>query len=182
MFNDRGDLLLSSVRCTKVSNGTTQLRNIVNTTDASDNIITCETQLNIAKNGDKSFIPSEDSQINLGSSSYRWKSFNGVEPSSLSLPSDNLNDIIDISSYLSVLDGSNANTYVAPANGWISITMSSCSGIQAYITGLWGNQIVRPTAGSVRFFMPVLKNKTTNILIFGGTIDNARFIPCQGNV
>ena len=107
---------------------------------------------------------------------------NGVEPSSLSLPSDNINNIIDISSYLSVLDGSNANTYVAPANGWISITMSSCSGIQAYITSLWGNQIVRPTAGVVRFFMPVLKNKTINILIFGGTIDNARFIPCQGNV
>ena len=107
---------------------------------------------------------------------------NGVEPSSLSLPSDNLNDIIDISSYLSVLDGSNANTYVAPANGWISITMSSCSGIQAYITGLWGHQIVRPTVGGVRFFMPILKNKTLNILIFGGTIDNARFIPCQGNV
>ena len=69
MFNDRVDSLLSSVRCTKVSNGTTQLRSIVNTTDTSDNIITCETQLNVAKNGDKSFVPSENSQVNLGSSS-----------------------------------------------------------------------------------------------------------------
>ena len=181
MFNDRGDSLLSSVRCTKVSNGTTQLRNIVNTTDTSDNIITCETQLNIAKNGDKSFVPSEDSQINLGSSSYRWKSFNGLEPSSLSLPSGNASDVIDISSYLVYLDGT-ANTYTAPANGWISITISSCSGIQAYINGLWGNQIVRPSVGAVRFLMPVVKNLTVNILIFSGTIDNARFIPCQGNV
>ena len=106
---------------------------------------------------------------------------NALEPSSLSLPSSNASDVIDISSYLVNLDGT-VNTYIAPANGWISITMSSCSGIQAYITGLWGHQIVRPTAGGVRFFMPVLKNQTTNILIFGGTIDNARFIPCQGNV
>lgn len=126
--------------------------------------------------------PRNSTSSSLGTSVNKWKVINGVEPSSLSLPSDNLNDIIDISSYLSVLDGSNANTYVAPANGWISITMGSCSGIQAYITGLWGHQIVRPTVGGVRFFMPVLKNKTVNILIFGGTIDNARFIPCQGNV
>ena len=60
--------------------------------------------------------------------------------------------------------------------------MSGCSGIQAYINGLWGNQIVRPSVGGVRFLMPVVKNLTLNILIFGGTIDNARFIPCQGNV
>ena len=106
---------------------------------------------------------------------------NGLEPSSLSLPSGNASDVIDISSYLVYLDGT-ANTYTAPANGWISITISSCSGIQAYINGLWGNQIVRPSAGGVRFLMPVVKNLTVNILIFSGTIDNARFIPCQGNV
>ena len=117
----------------------------------------------------------------LGTSANKWKSFNGVEPSSLSLPSGNANDVIDISSYLVYLDGT-ANTYTAPANGWISITMNSCSGIQAYINGLWGNQIVRPSVGAVRFLMPVVKNLTVNILIFGGTIDNARFIPCQGNV
>ena len=60
--------------------------------------------------------------------------------------------------------------------------MSGCSGIQAFINGLWGHQVVRPSAGAVRFLMPILKNNTANILIFSGTIDNARFIPCQGNV
>ena len=117
----------------------------------------------------------------LGTSANKWKSFNGVEPSSLSLPSGNANDVIDISGYLVYLDGT-TNTYNAPANGWIAITMSGCSGIQAYINGLWGNQIVRPSVGAVRFLMPVVKNLTVNILIFGGAIDNARFIPCQGNV
>ena len=126
------------------------------------------------------FVTTDTAQTISGNKTF--SSINGVEPSSLSLPSGNLNDIIDISSYLSVLDGSSANTYVAPANGWISITMSNSSGIQAYIIGLWGHQIVRPTAGGIRFLMPILKNNTANILIFGGTIDNARFIPCQGNV
>ena len=125
------------------------------------------------------FVTTDTNQTISGNKTF--SSINGVEPSSLSLPSGNLNDVIDISSYLTYLDGTN-NTYVTPANGWISITMSGCSGIQAYINGLWGNQIVRPSVGGVRFLMPVVKNLTLNILIFGGTIDNARFIPCQGNV
>ena len=110
------------------------------------------------------------------------KRINTLEPSSLSLPSGNANDVIDISSYLTILDGSNVNTYVAPANGWISILMNNCSSVQGYITGLWGHQIFRPSVGSVRFLMPVLKNQTANILVLGGTIGNARFIPCQGNI
>lgn len=125
--------------------------------------------------------PRNSTSSSLGTSLNKWIKFNGLEPSSLSLPSDNLNDVIDISSYLTYLDG-HANTYIAPANGWISITMSNSSGVQAYISGLWGHQVVRPSAGTIRFLMPILKDKTTNILIFGGAISNARFIPCQGNV
>ena len=140
----------------------------------------------LSASGQKVFYPITDGDTDSGSSSAYWKStytkrVNGVEPSSLSLPSDNLNDVIDISSYLVNLDGT-ANTYIAPANGWIAITMSNSSGIQAYINGLWGHQIVRPNAGSVRFLMPIVKNLKANILIFNGTIDNARFILCQGNV
>lgn len=127
------------------------------------------------------FLPTPSGELDCGGTSNKWKSINGVEPSSLSLPSGNLNDVIDISSYLTYLDGTN-NTYVAPANGWISITLNNSSGIQGYINGLWGHQIVRPSAGVIRFFMPIVKNLTVNILIFGGTIDNARFILCQGNV
>ena len=110
-----------------------------------------------------------------------FSTINGVEPSSLSLPSGNASDVIDISSYLVNLDGTN-NTYVAPANGWISIIMRGCSGVQSYIAGLWGHQVIRPSVGDVRFFMPVLKNQTASIFILGGTIAYARFIPCQGNV
>ena len=136
--------------------------------------------------GSNAIYSNDDGKTSLGVSSRKWSdvftyNVNAVEPSSLSLPSGNLNDVIDISSYLVNLDGT-PNSYTAPANGWIAITMSNSLGIQAYITGFWGHQIVRPTTGGVRFLMPILKDKTANILIFNGTIDNARFIPCQGNV
>ena len=97
------------------------------------------------------------------------------------MPSGNVNDVIDISSYLVNLDGTD-NTYVAPANGWITINMNNCSGIHATITGLWSDSRVRASAGAVKFLMPVLKNQTVTLTIHGGTINNARFIPCQGNV
>ena len=132
------------------------------------------------------FRPSINNNCKLGTSDVRWSDVqtykvNALEPSSLSLPSGNASDVIDISSYITDFSGT-PNTYTAPANGWITINMSNSSGVQAYINGLWGHQVVRPTAGGVRFLMPVLKNQTATILVFGGNIDNARFIPCQGNV
>lgn len=141
----------------------------------------------LSASGQKVFYPISDNDTDNGSSSAYWKNtytklVNGTAPSGLSMPTDNLSNIIDISGYITVLDGSSANTYQAPDNGYISITMNNCSGIQAYITGFWGNQIVSPTAGVLRFFMPVCKNMTVNILVYGGTIDNARFFPCQGNI
>ena len=226
MFNDRGDSLLSSVRCTKVSNGTTQLRNIVNTTDTSDNIITCETQLNIAKNGDKSFVPSENSQVNLGSSSFGWKSvyarsyyygsnnvefstkfvttdtaqtisgnktfssINGVEPSSLSLPSDR-NARIDISSYFTNTGTGNTNDYSVPANGFIFLNLLNAFAVTCYsIDGTnnvnYAQSYFRPVDGQIYILFPVRKNDVFRTLwtANGGTITvtSAYFIPCQGNV
>ena len=125
------------------------------------------------------FVTTDTAQTISGNKTF--SSINGVEPSSLSLPSGNVNDVIDISSYLVNLDGTD-NTYVAPANGWITINMNNCSGIHATITGLWSDSRVRASAGAVKFLMPVLKNQTVTLTIHGGTINNARFIPCQGNV
>ena len=185
-YTDSNNDELGSITLYKNSNGSTALSFKVFSTDNTDTVISSSFQLFIAKNGSKVINPSTSEDIALGRSSNKWSDVvtakvNGLEPSSLSLPSGNLNDVIDISSYLVNLDGT-PNSYTAPANGWIAITMSNSLGIQAYITGFLGHQIVRPTTGGVRFLMPILKDKTANILIFNGTIDNARFIPCQGNV
>ena len=134
----------------------------------------------------RSFKPSNNGRIDLGTNTNRWKSvystsINGLEPSSLSLPSGNANDVIDISSYITDFSGT-ANTYTAPANGWVAISMNNCMGIQAYISGFFGDSRTRPTTGTIKFLMPICKNQTINLQIYGGTLENARFIPCQGNV
>ena len=185
-FIDKNNSNLCELESILTSNGACELRLNSNTLDSNNQNVKTGVTLISNINGARRFCPTSDNNVSSGYSTLKWSDVqtykvNALEPSSLSLPSGNLNDVIDISSYLVNLDGT-PNTYTAPANGWIAITMSNSSGIQAYITGLWGHQIVRSSVGGVRFLMPILKDKTANILIFNGNIDNARFIPCQGNV
>ena len=125
------------------------------------------------------FVTTDTNQTISGNKTF--SSINGVEPSSLSLPSGNANDVIDISSYITDFSGT-PNTYTAPANGWVTISINNCMGIQAYISGFLGDSRTRQTAGTIKFLMPICKNQTINLQVYGGSIDNARFIPCQGNV
>ena len=104
---------------------------------------------------------------------------NGVEPSSLSLPSGNVSDVIDISSYITDLSG-NVNNYTAPANGWISIAITGTA--ISIVSSSWSDSRLRESSGNVRMLYPVLKNETLDISVTGTTLAYARFIPCQGNV
>ena len=110
-----------------------------------------------------------------------FSSINGVEPSSLSLPSGNSSDRLDISSYITAFDGT-TNSYTPLANGWISISVNNCTGVYVFLNNLYGVDNNRPTAGSIRVTLPVLKGITVAIRITGGSLVFARFIPCQGNV
>ena len=178
------------VQCEFLTTGENRLTNYVNDiTKAKVNTIQQRASSTTAMtvfNADL-LVPSTDGVTVLGNSSKHWSDVqtykvNGINPGALSMPSASLASIVDISAYITILDGSQANTYKAPADGYIAITISNGTGILGYITGFWGSQLVRPTAGMIRFFMPICKNMTANILIFGGAVDNARFIPCQGNI
>ena len=108
-----------------------------------------------------------------------FSSINGVEPSSLSLPSGNASDVIDIRSYITSLNGT-VNSYTVPANGWISIAVVGTA--IAIVSSSWSDSRLRESSGNVRMLYPVLKNETLNISVIGTTLAYARFIPCQGNV
>ena len=123
------------------------------------------------------FVTTDTAQTITGSKTF--SSINGVEPSSLSLPSGNVNDVIDISSYITALDGT-SNSYTVPTNGWISIAVVGTA--IAIVSSLWSDSRYRTGSGNVRMLYPVLKNETLNILVTGTTLAYARFIPCQGNV
>ncbi len=121
----------------------------------------------------------ENSNSALGTPTQKWKTLNGVEPSSLSLPSGNASNFIDISSYITALDGT-SNSYTVPANGWISIAVIGTA--IDIVSSSWSDSRLRASSGNVRMLYPVLKNETLDISVIGTTLTYARFIPCQGNV
>lgn len=123
------------------------------------------------------FVTTDTNQTITGNKTF--SSINGVEPSSLSLPSGNVSDIIDISSYITDLSG-NVNNYTAPANGWISIAITGTA--ISIVSSSWSDSRLRESSGNVRMLYPVLKNETLNISVVCTTLAYARFIPCQGNV
>ena len=146
----------------------------------------------LSATGGKVFYPISDSDTDSGTSSAYWKNtytklLNGVEPGSLSLPSGNVSDVIDISSYFSNTGSGEENSYTASANGWIYLRLGDISSCQAGIFNannnkMWGQSLT----GSVeQLTIPILKGQTlltqwnTSSTVY---VDTAKFIPCQGNV
>ena len=132
------------------------------------------------------FVTTDTNQTISGNKTF--SSINGVEPSSLSLP--DLDNGIDISSYLTA--GNSNNTYTPSANGWISISIGASSGglaifleqgdmkVSSYsVTGKY-----QDTDLSCFACLPVVAGVVVNIGLKGNSnyIKSAKFIPCRGNV
>ena len=131
------------------------------------------------------FLPSVDNIVNLGTASKKWKSFNGLNPSSLSMP--DLSNGIDISSYVDITQTSQ---YTAPADGYISI----CGYASATNTVLLKDHdydfgiiaramLMGQNTFTTYLIIPVVKNHVYDIICNAvTTLDYAKFFPCQGNV
>lgn len=151
--------------------------------DNSDNSIINEIQILANTNGRKIIFPSNTSETELGTSSYKWKDvntvlINGLTPSSLSLPS---NTFVDISGYITDFSGRN-NLYTAPDNGIVAVDIS---GTNRYV--LYNNNLSigdRLTGSNFRRagIIQVRKNDAVIIQSDGGTLNYAKFIPCHGNI
>ena len=141
-------------------------------------------------NATSAIYSNDDGKTSLGVSSKKWSDVltykvNGVEPSSLSLPSGNLTDSIDISSYFA--NTSDTNSYTASANGWIYLRLGDISSCQATVYDANNNRMWGQTAtGRVeQITIPILKGQTLTTewaTTSSVNVDTARFIPCQGNV
>ena len=130
---------------------------------------------------DKTLIPYNTNDIDLGTASKKWKSFNGLNPGALSMPSGNTSDMIDISSYITLFDGTN-NGYTPPADGWICISGKNCTAIYVYRNNYWGVNSFSPTADTILVAVPVVAGVTFAIKVIGQGLNYAKFVPCQGNV
>ena len=194
-FTDVGDNTLAIFSVGKVSNGSTAIGFRVDTTDNNDVNINSQFQFFISKSGAKVINPSVDGDIALGRSSNRWSDVqtykvNALEPSSLSLPSDR-SARIDISSYITNLGNGNNNVYTVPANGYIWLHFTSINSALCYAQTSGGLTNYAQTFARYQgeeqlyVFFPVRKGDNFVVQIYTSStavVQNAYFIPCQGNV
>ena len=191
IFN-AGNSFVSKIDSFKDGSGTQNLQNHVRTRDASNNIISAMYRLRLFNTGLAFLESNSDNTISLGRNNAKWKDcqtylVNGLTPSSLSLPSGNVSDVIDISSYFANTGSGDTNSYTAPANGWIYLRLGDISSCQVVLNDssnrrLWGTS----ATGNVEQIMtPILKNTTLiTTWVTNSTVNvaSAKFIPCQGNV
>ena len=131
------------------------------------------------------FVTTDTNQTINGNKTF--SSINGVEPSSLSLPSGDASNFIDISSYFANTGTGDTNSYTASANGWIYLRLGDLSDCQATVLDannnrMWGQSV---TGNVEQITIPILKGQTLSTQWATGSsvyVAIARFIPCQGNV
>ena len=120
---------------------------------------------------------------NLGTSTDKWATFNGLEPSALGMP--DLSNGIDISSYITHLDKV-VNNYTPPANGWLSIRVKKTSlthaSLMMYQTGGLLSSCETTEFSISGTNLPVIANQNVEIYIIADSLIGAKFYPCQGNV
>lgn len=165
-----------------------------------------ELQVGLRANGDR-FIYTDglwrnnltpyESTLNLGTSTNKWKTLNGVNPGALSLPDYDSTAKVDISG--SIIPDQYGNIrYTPPINGWLYVcfdisnatTSDSIFYIQAKDNNVANSSFVQtswmPTSGtsSLAIFFPVVANKrfVMQINFSNYTIIKAHVIPCLGNV
>lgn len=130
------------------------------------------------------FVTTDTAQTISGNKTF--SSINGVEPSSLSMPSSS--GTIDISSYIIDLTGVNVNNYTPLANGYIVITCNSNDvdyikmSNNLNFVSLVDNTNNQFTSGILGVWQPCVAGIGVQIRIKASALNSARFIPCQGNV
>ena len=123
-----------------------------------------------------------NNNLNLGTSTNKWKTFNGINPGALSLPVTALNNTYDISGDITDLTGGN-NSITAARTGWIFVKSDNATeiSIENTITGM-GASDHSATAATLMVSIPVTSGETLNIIANCTSIDKAYLLPCQGNV
>ena len=143
----------------------------------------------------KSFYPT-GVNVDLGTPTNKWRSFNGVNPGALSLP--DYNNYLDVTSSIPVasLDGTtqiNLNDYLADKTGWLSIVIDDTAGNSILVTqGKAGGSTVYNNSrtfhtgaqsnGYISVFFPMIAGLSQKAFIKASSLIQMRFYYCLGNV
>ena len=152
----------------------------------------------VVSNGNRQLndvTPETDNTYDLGDSTRRWATINGLNPSSLGMP--DLSNGIDISSYLTNAGTVTPSEYTPSVNGYICVQISADSPPVIRMYNDYGfdntvyterNEIGSTSGGTYTRFasliFPANKDVKVYIIIMPSTfgIISAKFFPCQGNV
>ena len=132
------------------------------------------------------FVTTDTAQTISGNKTF--SSINGVEPSSLSLP--DLDNGIDISSYITVNGGNKESFYTPTVNGWISVALTRTGGANMAVMLKQGNfassghNIAQENGTTTcNAMLPVKGGVQVSInSALADGIAFAYFYPCLGNV
>ena len=124
---------------------------------------------------------------NLGTSTDKWDSINGLSPSSLGMP--DLDNGIDISSYITVV-ANKESLYTPPSNGWISVALTRTGGANMAVMLKQGNfassghNIAQENGTTTcNAMLPVKGGVQVSInSALADGIAFAYFYPCLGNI
>ena len=142
-----------------------------------------------------SFRPKANNTTVLGTSTNKWKSFNGINPGALSLPSNSYVNI-DTTNWDLTCQNELMGSFTPTADGWLMLHVanSGTNEVNFWIIGeviRINNKSTLNTSDNKNFNMitiPVEKDKTYNIYgnaseyVAGRSIGYCKFMPCQGNV
>ena len=158
---------------TNVNLASRMLSFIVSNNDGSQNA------LNFQGKSDGTFNFYSNNPANLGTSTNKWKTLNGINPGALSLP--NPSPAVFISKSLPTSGG----TITAEVDGWLEIRTKATSPnafIQLSVAG--GNATYAKNAGDT-LIISVAMRAGISVTIFYKDIETpsvCRLVPCMGNV
>ena len=186
-FAGSDDLNFGLIGSRDFSNGDTQLILLARqkydaNNDRSTNGTQKETRVEIGINtpSNKYFRPNSNGDVNLGTSSNKWKSFNGLNPGALSLPDTSHTDIKEY-----ITDRNyGANYYTAPGDGYVCVgSMASSLQISNDTLG-FGTTGSTGQDGYASAYIPVRAGNTVRIQVNQTSTDYQyfSFYPCAGNV
>ena len=144
----------------------------------------------------RSVYPSITETYNLGTSRNKWKSFNGINPGALSLPSNSYVNV-DTTNWDLTCQNELMGSFTPTADGWLMLQINNSGSNEVNFWILGGGDLKinnKSTFNTVNndnfnmFTIPVRKNTQYNIYgnaseyVAGRSIAYCRFMPCQGNV
>ena len=191
MFTDASGWWGSYIENVTDTNGNSTLAFYVRNT----NEIQSRVYLKCDIDGSFSMYPLSNNVWNLGTSTNKWKSFNGINPGALSLPSNSYVNV-DTTAWDLTCSNGKLGSFTPTADGWLMLHVanSGTSEVNFWIIGgviRINNKSTLSTDRNDNFNMitiPVEKDKTYNIYgnaseyVAGRSIAYCRFMPCRGNV